>query len=65
VNRSPLPKCSDGFARVVWGDFKGVTVAIALMLVSGLLAGYVGIDGVLLPPALVNVDGLDLHLHER
>lgn len=43
-----------------------MTVAIALMLVSallvGLLAGYVGIGGVLLPPALVYVGGLDLHL---
>jgi uncharacterized membrane protein YfcA len=57
------------FCASCLGDFKGVTVAIALMLVStllvGLLAGYVGIGGVLLPLALVYVSGLDLHLHER
>jgi hypothetical protein len=40
------------FCASCWGVFKGVTVAIALMLFSaslmGLLAGYVGIGGVLL-----------------
>jgi uncharacterized protein len=43
-----------------------VSLALALMLVSallvGLLAGCVGIGGVLLPPALVYLGGLDLHL---
>ncbi len=66
VNRSILPTCSHGFARVVWGDAKGVTLAIALMLGSallvGVLAGCVGIGGILLPPALVYLGGLDFHL---
>jgi uncharacterized membrane protein YfcA len=43
-----------------------VTLALVLMLFSallvGVLAGCVGIGGVLLPPALVYVGGLDLHL---
>src|SRR5919107_5054743 len=55
-----------GFARVMWGDVRRVTLALDLMLVSallvGLLIGCVGIGGVLLPPALVYVGGLDFHL---
>ena len=43
-----------------------MTLALALMVVSallvGLLIGGVGIGGVLLPPALVYVGGLDFHL---
>jgi uncharacterized membrane protein YfcA len=43
-----------------------VTLALASMLVSallvGLLIGCVGIGGVLLPPALVYLGGLDFHL---
>ena len=43
-----------------------MTLALASMLVSallvGLLIGCVGIGGVLLPPALVYVGGLEFHL---
>ena len=43
-----------------------MTLALVLMLISallvGVLAGYVGIGGILLPPALVYVGGLDFHL---
>src|SRR4028118_2289871 len=60
------PTCSHGFARVVWGNVRRVTLALASMLVSallvGLLIGCVGIGGVLLPPALVYVGGLEFHL---
>jgi uncharacterized protein len=43
-----------------------VTLTFVLLLISallvGVLAGYVGIGGILLPPALVYVGGLDFHL---
>lgn len=43
-----------------------MTLTFVLMLVSallvGVLTGYVGIGGILLPPALVYIGGLDFHL---
>src|SRR3712207_9298323 len=38
------------------------TIMLVLALIVGVLVGCVGIGGVLLPPALVYVGGLDLHL---